>query len=187
MQSTDPGGVFPVHPTSTTPNVTSPTSNQNHNNNSSSSGNGGGGGTGAHTPPIRSKNTWGRFQTWMDQWRGSRQLVLIIVAIALLLDNMLLTVVGKLLGQYNHPLFHHIVVFLNLELGKYVAQSKGCDSGGERGKSLKELGRRKSIQLPFHLAKKSVLTFQLSPIFSSSLSRYLFVIFLSDRQYVLVN
>lgn len=92
MQSTDPGGVFPVHPTSTTPNVTSPTSNQNHNN--SSSGNGGG--TGAHTPPIRSKNTWGRFQTWMDQWRGSRQLVLIIVAIALLLDNMLLTVVGKL-------------------------------------------------------------------------------------------
>lgn len=32
----------------------------------------------------------------MIRWRGSRRLVLVIVAIALLLDNMLLTVVGEL-------------------------------------------------------------------------------------------
>lgn len=39
--------------------------------------------------------SWGNFKAWMIKWRGSRQLVLVIVAIALLLDNMLLTVVGK--------------------------------------------------------------------------------------------
>lgn len=37
----------------------------------------------------------GNFKEWMIKWRGSRQLVLVIVAIALLLDNMLLTVVGE--------------------------------------------------------------------------------------------
>lgn len=37
----------------------------------------------------------GKFKDWMIQWRGSRRLVLVIVAIALLLDNMLLTIVGK--------------------------------------------------------------------------------------------
>lgn len=40
-------------------------------------------------------SSWGDFKTWMIQWRGSRRLVLVIVAIALLLDNMLLTVVGE--------------------------------------------------------------------------------------------
>lgn len=40
--------------------------------------------------------SWGNFKTWMIRWRGSRRLVLVIVAIALLLDNMLLTVVGEL-------------------------------------------------------------------------------------------
>lgn len=40
--------------------------------------------------------SWGNFKSWMIRWRGSRRLVLVIVAIALLLDNMLLTVVGKL-------------------------------------------------------------------------------------------
>lgn len=39
--------------------------------------------------------SWEGFKTWMIRWRGSRRLVLVIVAIALLLDNMLLTVVGK--------------------------------------------------------------------------------------------
>lgn len=45
--------------------------------------------------------SWSNFKTWMVRWRGSRRLVLVIVAIALLLDNMLLTVVGKLLLQYS--------------------------------------------------------------------------------------
>jgi hypothetical protein len=40
-------------------------------------------------------SSWNNFKHWMIQWRGSRRLVLVIVAIALLLDNMLLTVVGK--------------------------------------------------------------------------------------------
>lgn len=40
-------------------------------------------------------SSWGNFKSWMLRWRGSRRLVLVIVAIALLLDNMLLTVVGE--------------------------------------------------------------------------------------------
>ena len=40
-------------------------------------------------------SSWGNFHAWMIRWRGSRRLVLVIVAIALLLDNMLLTVVGE--------------------------------------------------------------------------------------------
>lgn len=42
---------------------------------------------------------WSQFKTWMIRWRGSRRLVLVIVAIALLLDNMLLTVVGESIQQ----------------------------------------------------------------------------------------
>lgn len=44
--------------------------------------------------------SWGNFKSWMIRWRGSRRLVLVIVAIALLLDNMLLTVVGELIEQF---------------------------------------------------------------------------------------
>jgi hypothetical protein len=43
--------------------------------------------------------SWGNFKSWMIRWRGSRRLVLVIVAIALLLDNMLLTVVGEYLNM----------------------------------------------------------------------------------------
>lgn len=48
-------------------------------------------------PPLEGGKfkSWGNFHTWCIRWRGSRRLVLVIVAIALLLDNMLLTVVGK--------------------------------------------------------------------------------------------
>lgn len=45
--------------------------------------------------PAKAESTWSATKSWMIRWRGSRQLVLVIVAIALLLDNMLLTVVGK--------------------------------------------------------------------------------------------
>lgn len=45
--------------------------------------------------PVKPQSTWSASKSWMIRWRGSRQLVLVIVAIALLLDNMLLTVVGK--------------------------------------------------------------------------------------------
>lgn len=58
-----------------------------------------GGTTGHPMSPDQSKgsplSSWEATKTWMIRWRGSRQLVLVIVAIALLLDNMLLTVVGK--------------------------------------------------------------------------------------------
>lgn len=49
--------------------------------------------------PMKSESSWAATKSWMIRWRGSRQLVLVIVAIALLLDNMLLTVVGKFLLQ----------------------------------------------------------------------------------------
>lgn len=44
-------------------------------------------------------------------WRGSRKLVLVIVAIALLLDNMLLTSVGK--GDFK-LIFTHLGPFNNV-------------------------------------------------------------------------
>lgn len=40
-------------------------------------------------------STRGMFEEWLHRCRESRQLVVVIVAIALLLDNMLLTTVGK--------------------------------------------------------------------------------------------
>lgn len=43
----------------------------------------------------RAAGTWSAVKSWMVSWRGSNRLVLVIVAIALLLDNMLLTTVGK--------------------------------------------------------------------------------------------
>jgi len=43
----------------------------------------------------RAAGTWSAAKSWMVSWRGSNRLVLVIVAIALLLDNMLLTTVGK--------------------------------------------------------------------------------------------
>lgn len=48
---------------------------------------------------------WGQFKSWMVRWRGSRRLVLVIVAIALLLDNLLLTIVGKRFSLPFNPLF----------------------------------------------------------------------------------
>ncbi|TDG42221.1 hypothetical protein AWZ03_011359 [Drosophila navojoa] len=42
----------------------------------------------------RAAGTWSAAKSWMVSWRGSNRLVLVIVAIALLLDNMLLTTVG---------------------------------------------------------------------------------------------
>jgi hypothetical protein len=52
-------------------------------------------GQGQNDAQPGSQSTLGAMKAWMVRWRGSRQLVLVIVAIALLLDNMLLTVVGK--------------------------------------------------------------------------------------------
>lgn len=46
-------------------------------------------------PPPEDDGQWGSIKAWALRWRGSKRLVLVIVAIALLLDNMLLTVVGK--------------------------------------------------------------------------------------------
>lgn len=68
-----------------------------------------GGPTGQHQMSSDQKPTtessWESTKTWMIRWRGSRQLVLVIVAIALLLDNMLLTVVGELNDCSNIPLY----------------------------------------------------------------------------------
>lgn len=58
--------------------------------------------TGGQPPPDqyrqedpRAAGHWSAAKSWMVSWRGSNRLVLVIVAIALLLDNMLLTTVGE--------------------------------------------------------------------------------------------
>lgn len=53
------------------------------------------GGADNASDPKSNVRSWAAAKAWMIRWRGSRRLVLVIVAIALLLDNMLLTVVGK--------------------------------------------------------------------------------------------
>ncbi|CAO1402819.1 unnamed protein product [Diamesa hyperborea] len=50
--------------------------------------------------------SWGNFHTWCIRWRGSRRLVLVIVAIALLLDNMLLTVVVPIIPEFLYDIRH---------------------------------------------------------------------------------
>ncbi|KAG5682361.1 hypothetical protein PVAND_011717 [Polypedilum vanderplanki] len=50
--------------------------------------------------------SWDKFKMWMINWRGSRQLVLVIVAIALLLDNMLLTVVVPIIPEFLYDIRH---------------------------------------------------------------------------------
>ncbi|KAJ6645476.1 Synaptic vesicular amine transporter, partial [Pseudolycoriella hygida] len=61
----------------------------------------------ANQPDPASKGSWQAAKAWMIRWRGSRRLVLVIVAIALLLDNMLLTVVVPIIPEFlydiNHP------------------------------------------------------------------------------------
>lgn len=47
-----------------------------------------------------------RLQEELITWRGSRKLIILIVGIALLLDNMLLTSVGKFC-------FYHKFLFMN--------------------------------------------------------------------------
>lgn len=70
------------------------------------------GGPGSNNQPDPdTKGSWQAAKSWMIRWRGSRRLVLVIVAIALLLDNMLLTVVGKLLfslGCYSSNIYYFI-------------------------------------------------------------------------------
>ncbi|XP_067627523.1 synaptic vesicular amine transporter isoform X2 [Eurosta solidaginis] len=55
---------------------------------------------------YRAAGTWAIFKNWMIGWRGSRQLVLIIVAIALLLDNMLLTTVVPIIPEFLYDIRH---------------------------------------------------------------------------------
>uniref|UniRef100_A0A0K8W5P8 Synaptic vesicular amine transporter n=1 Tax=Bactrocera latifrons TaxID=174628 RepID=A0A0K8W5P8_BACLA len=55
---------------------------------------------------YRAAGSWATFKNWMIGWRGSRQLVLIIVAIALLLDNMLLTTVVPIIPEFLYDIRH---------------------------------------------------------------------------------
>lgn len=47
---------------------------------------------------------WFNPMDWVKHGRGSPRLVLVVVCVALLLDNMLLTVVGEL-RRHKHTLF----------------------------------------------------------------------------------
>ncbi|KAL9922365.1 synaptic vesicular amine transporter-like isoform 2-T7 [Glossina fuscipes fuscipes] len=55
---------------------------------------------------YRAAGSWAAFKNWMIQWRGSRRLVLVIVAIALLLDNMLLTTVVPIIPEFLYDIRH---------------------------------------------------------------------------------
>lgn len=63
--------------------------------------------TGQQPPDqMNATSSWEKSKTWMIRWRGSRQLVLVIVAIALLLDNMLLTVVVPIIPEFLYDIRH---------------------------------------------------------------------------------
>ncbi|XP_034110339.1 synaptic vesicular amine transporter isoform X2 [Drosophila albomicans] len=54
----------------------------------------------------RAAGTWAAAKSWMVSWRGSNRLVLVIVAIALLLDNMLLTTVVPIIPEFLYDIRH---------------------------------------------------------------------------------
>ncbi|KAH8384836.1 hypothetical protein KR093_009659 [Drosophila rubida] len=54
----------------------------------------------------RAAGTLSAFKSWMVSWRGSNRLVLVIVAIALLLDNMLLTTVVPIIPEFLYDIRH---------------------------------------------------------------------------------
>ncbi|XP_030377291.1 synaptic vesicular amine transporter isoform X2 [Scaptodrosophila lebanonensis] len=54
----------------------------------------------------RAAGSWSALKTWMVSWRGSNRLVLVIVAIALLLDNMLLTTVVPIIPEFLYDIRH---------------------------------------------------------------------------------
>ncbi|XP_034478957.1 synaptic vesicular amine transporter [Drosophila innubila] len=54
----------------------------------------------------RAAGTWSAAKSWMVSWRGSNRLVLVIVAIALLLDNMLLTTVVPIIPEFLYDIRH---------------------------------------------------------------------------------
>ncbi|XP_032596312.1 synaptic vesicular amine transporter isoform X1 [Drosophila grimshawi] len=54
----------------------------------------------------RAGGSWAAAKSWMVSWRGSNRLVLVIVAIALLLDNMLLTTVVPIIPEFLYDIRH---------------------------------------------------------------------------------
>ncbi|KAH8299994.1 hypothetical protein KR044_008451 [Drosophila immigrans] len=54
----------------------------------------------------RAAGSWAAAKAWMVSWRGSNRLVLVIVAIALLLDNMLLTTVVPIIPEFLYDIRH---------------------------------------------------------------------------------
>ncbi|XP_038118032.1 synaptic vesicular amine transporter isoform X2 [Culex quinquefasciatus] len=95
MQTTDPGGNG-QGPTTTAATATANNNNSSYNNGSTS-------GRSSPKPPAGS---WASMKASVLRWRGSRKLVLVIVAIALLLDNMLLTVVVPIIPEFLYDIRH---------------------------------------------------------------------------------
>ncbi|XP_058058459.1 synaptic vesicular amine transporter [Anopheles bellator] len=58
------------------------------------------------SPKLPPPGSWASLKTNVLRWRGSRKLVLVIVAIALLLDNMLLTVVVPIIPEFLYDIRH---------------------------------------------------------------------------------
>ncbi|XP_055380402.1 synaptic vesicular amine transporter-like [Condylostylus longicornis] len=63
-------------------------------------------GGGNDNSPYYNKRSWSSLKAWIINWRGSRRLVLVIVAIALLLDNMLLTTVVPIIPEFLYDIRH---------------------------------------------------------------------------------
>ncbi|XP_049537039.1 synaptic vesicular amine transporter isoform X1 [Anopheles darlingi] len=57
-------------------------------------------------PKLPPPGSWASLKHNVLRWRGSRKLVLVIVAIALLLDNMLLTVVVPIIPEFLYDIRH---------------------------------------------------------------------------------
>uniref|UniRef100_A0A1I8P8D4 Major facilitator superfamily (MFS) profile domain-containing protein n=1 Tax=Stomoxys calcitrans TaxID=35570 RepID=A0A1I8P8D4_STOCA len=100
------GATTPSDPTAANAKMTSPSGGE--------GGRPGGGGAGPPIPPpdhyrqenYRAAGSWAAFKNWLIGWRGSSRLVLIIVAIALLLDNMLLTTVVPIIPEFLYDIRH---------------------------------------------------------------------------------
>ncbi|XP_061508485.1 synaptic vesicular amine transporter isoform X1 [Anopheles gambiae] len=58
------------------------------------------------SPKLPPPGSWASLKANVIRWRGSRKLVLVIVAIALLLDNMLLTVVVPIIPEFLYDIRH---------------------------------------------------------------------------------
>lgn len=95
------------------------------------------------TTTADEEGTWGSMKTWMIRWRGSRRLVLVIVAIALLLDNMLLTVVVPIIPEFLYDIRHPDAPLSSFPKNPPVpTPAPGCNDGAQSDLTTLGYGRK---------------------------------------------